>query len=162
MKAVELAMSRKDGWRKISIMLIDQVNALRRRASLPRRASSLLSLLSKTFQLSLVCVPACQLLTFSLAHVHFQFVSNSAGFSLISWVQQPENGMSIRRIRISFFRAQLMGGQFLKSSESGRLRLRPPVQFFQPISQLIPACLTRIAMFTIWTVDSQQGQQVAF
>jgi hypothetical protein len=63
--------------------------------------------------------------------------------------------MSIRRIRIGFFRAQLMGGQFLKSNESGRLRLRPPVQFFQPISQLIPACLTRIAMFTIWTVDSQ-------
>jgi hypothetical protein len=35
-----------------------------------------------------------------------------------------------------------------------RMRLRPPVQFFQPLSQFNPACFTSIAMFTVWTVDS--------
>jgi hypothetical protein len=42
-----------------------------------------------------------------------------------------------------------------------RIRLRPPVQLFQPLSHFIPARFTNIAMFTVWTVDSQEGQQVA-
>jgi len=42
-----------------------------------------------------------------------------------------------------------------------RMRLRPPVQFFQPLSHFIPVRFTSIAMFTVWTVDSQEGQQVA-
>src|SRR5208282_6416822 len=42
-----------------------------------------------------------------------------------------------------------------------RTRLRPPVQLFQPLSHLISARFTRIAMFTVWTVDFQKGQQVA-
>jgi hypothetical protein len=42
-----------------------------------------------------------------------------------------------------------------------RIRQRPPVQLFQPPSHLNPVLFTSIADFTIWTVDSQQGQQVA-
>jgi hypothetical protein len=42
-----------------------------------------------------------------------------------------------------------------------RIRQRPPVQLFQPLSHLNSVLFTSIAGFTIWTVDSQQGQQVA-
>ena len=43
----------------------------------------------------------------------------------------------------------------------GRMRLRPPVQLLQTLSHLKSIVFTSIADFTIWTVDSQQGQQVA-
>jgi hypothetical protein len=39
---------------------------------------------------------------------------------------------------------------------------RPPVQLFQPLSHLNSILFTSIAKFTVWTVDSQEGQQVAF
>ena len=42
-----------------------------------------------------------------------------------------------------------------------RIRQRAPVQLFQPLSHLNSVLFTSIADFTIWTVDSQQGQQVA-
>ena len=42
-----------------------------------------------------------------------------------------------------------------------RMRQRPPVQLFQPLSHLNSVLFTSIAGFTIWTVESQQGQQVA-
>ena len=42
-----------------------------------------------------------------------------------------------------------------------RVRQRPPVQLFQPPAHLNSVLFTSIADFTIWTVDSQQGQQVA-
>jgi hypothetical protein len=42
-----------------------------------------------------------------------------------------------------------------------RTRLRPPAQLFQPLSHLIPAHFASITTFTVWTVDSQEGQQVA-
>jgi len=42
-----------------------------------------------------------------------------------------------------------------------RTRLRPPAQLFQPLSHLIPARFASITMFTVWAVDSQEGQQVA-
>ena len=42
-----------------------------------------------------------------------------------------------------------------------RIRQRPPVQLFQPLSHLNSVLFTSIAGFTIWTVESQQGQQVA-
>ena len=42
-----------------------------------------------------------------------------------------------------------------------RIRQRPPVQLFQPLSHLNSVLFTSIADFTIWTVESQQGQQVA-
>src|ERR1022692_1061400 len=41
------------------------------------------------------------------------------------------------------------------------MRLRPPVQLFQPLSHLKSILFTSIENFTIWTVDSQQGQQAA-
>jgi len=62
----------------------------------------LFSLFSTAFQLPLVCVPACQLFTFALAHVHFQFVSNSAAFSPTPCFQQAENEGAIRRSRVGF------------------------------------------------------------
>ena len=36
-----------------------------------------------------------------------------------------------------------------------------PTQLFQPLSQLIPGRFANIAMFTVWAVDSQEGQQMA-
>ena len=39
--------------------------------------------------------------------------------------------------------------------------LRPPVQLCQPFSHLNPVLFTSFAMFTVWTVDSQKGRQVA-
>ena len=42
-----------------------------------------------------------------------------------------------------------------------RIRLRPPTQLFKPISHLTPAHFANITMFTLWAVDSQDGQQVA-
>jgi len=39
---------------------------------------------------------------------------------------------------------------------------RPPAQLFQPFSQLNSILFTSFAKFTVWTVDSQEGQQVAF
>jgi hypothetical protein len=42
-----------------------------------------------------------------------------------------------------------------------RIRLRPPIQLIQPFSHLKPALFTSLAMFTVRTVDSQEGQQVA-
>jgi hypothetical protein len=44
----------------------------------------------------------------------------------------------------------------------GGMWLRPPVQFFQPLSHLISTHFTNIARFAAWAVDSQEGQQVAF
>jgi hypothetical protein len=41
-----------------------------------------------------------------------------------------------------------------------RMRRRP-VQFFQPLSHLNSVLFTSLAMFTVWPVDSQAGQQVA-
>ena len=41
------------------------------------------------------------------------------------------------------------------------LLLRPPAQFFQPLSHLLTARLTSIAMFTVRLMDSQDGQQGA-
>jgi hypothetical protein len=38
-----------------------------------------------------------------------------------------------------------------------RARLRPPVQFFQPLSSFISASFPSIAKFTVWTVDSRQS-----
>jgi hypothetical protein len=38
-----------------------------------------------------------------------------------------------------------------------RMGMRPPVQFFQPLSHFITARFTS-AMFTVWTVDSQDVQ----
>ncbi len=43
-----------------------------------------------------------------------------------------------------------------------RMRLRPPVQFFQALSHFITARFTSITKFTVWRVDSQEGQQAAF
>jgi len=43
----------------------------------------------------------------------------------------------------------------------GRTCPRPPVQLFQPLSHLKSILFTSIAKFTLWTVDSQEGQQVA-
>jgi hypothetical protein len=40
--------------------------------------------------------------------------------------------------------------------------LRPPVQLFQTFSHLKPAFFKSFAMCTVWTMDSQEGQQVAF
>jgi hypothetical protein len=92
-----------------------------------RQALSSFSLFSTAFQLPLVCVPPCQPVTFALAHVHFQFVSNSAGSSAIPCSQQ-EKRMAIRRNRIlaldfGFFRAELLRGQFLKRIDLARLRV---------------------------------------
>jgi hypothetical protein len=42
-----------------------------------------------------------------------------------------------------------------------RIRLRPPIQLIQPFSHLKPGLFTSFAMFTVRTVDSQEGQQVA-
>ena len=42
-----------------------------------------------------------------------------------------------------------------------RIRLRPPIQLIQPYSHLKPGLFTTFAMFTVRTVDSQEGQQVA-
>jgi hypothetical protein len=42
-----------------------------------------------------------------------------------------------------------------------RTRLRPPAQLFQPLLHLNSVLFTSIAKFTVWTVDSQEGQQVA-
>jgi hypothetical protein len=42
-----------------------------------------------------------------------------------------------------------------------RIRLRPPVQFLQPLSRLIAARFANMAMFTVWAVDSQEEQQGA-
>jgi hypothetical protein len=42
-----------------------------------------------------------------------------------------------------------------------RTRLRPPTQLFQPLSHLIPGRFASITMFTVWAVDSQEGQQRA-
>jgi len=39
-----------------------------------------------------------------------------------------------------------------------RTRRRPPVQLFQAVSHLIPARFMSIAVFTVWAVDSQEGQ----
>jgi len=39
-----------------------------------------------------------------------------------------------------------------------RMRLRPSVQFFQPLSRLIAARFANMAMFTVWAVDSQEEQ----
>lgn len=41
-------------------------------------------------------------------------------------------------------------------------RSRPgsPVQFFQPLEHLMPAHFPGTAMLAVWTVDSQEGQQV--
>jgi hypothetical protein len=39
-----------------------------------------------------------------------------------------------------------------------RIRLRPSVQFFQPLSRLIAARFANRAMFTVWAVDSQEEQ----
>ena len=41
-----------------------------------------------------------------------------------------------------------------------QIRLRLPVQFCQPFSDLKPALFKSFAMFAVWTVDSQKGQQV--
>jgi hypothetical protein len=43
----------------------------------------------------------------------------------------------------------------------GRTCARPPAQLFQPLSHLNSILFTSIAKFTVWTVDSQEGQQVA-
>jgi hypothetical protein len=43
----------------------------------------------------------------------------------------------------------------------GRMRLRPPVQLFQPPSHLLSVLFTNIAKFTVRMLDSQEGQQVA-
>jgi hypothetical protein len=43
----------------------------------------------------------------------------------------------------------------------GGMPLRPPAQLFQPLSHLNSIFFTSIAKFTVWTVDSQEGQQVA-
>jgi hypothetical protein len=42
-----------------------------------------------------------------------------------------------------------------------RIRLRPPIQLVQPFSHLKSGLFTSFAMFTVRTVDSQEGQQVA-
>jgi hypothetical protein len=42
-----------------------------------------------------------------------------------------------------------------------RKRLRPPVQFFQPLSHFIAARFTNMAMLTVWAADSQEEQQIA-
>jgi hypothetical protein len=42
-----------------------------------------------------------------------------------------------------------------------RTRLRPPVQLFQPLSHLNSVRFASIALFTVWALDSQEGQQVA-
>ena len=42
-----------------------------------------------------------------------------------------------------------------------RTRLRPPVQFLQPLSHHLSVLLGRIAKFTVRMLDSQEGQQVA-
>ena len=39
-------------------------------------------------------------------------------------------------------------------------RVRAPVQLFKALLQLTPAHFASIAMFTVWVVDSQAGQQV--
>ena len=39
-----------------------------------------------------------------------------------------------------------------------RTRLRPPTQLFQPLSHLIPARFASLTTFTVWAVDSQEGQ----
>jgi hypothetical protein len=41
------------------------------------------------------------------------------------------------------------------------MRLRALVQFFQALSHFMPARFTRITMFTVWVVDSQDGQHAA-
>jgi hypothetical protein len=43
----------------------------------------------------------------------------------------------------------------------GRTCALPPAQLFQPLSHLNSILFTSIAKFTVWTVDSQEGQQVA-
>lgn len=42
-----------------------------------------------------------------------------------------------------------------------RMRLRPPVQLFQPPSHLLSVFFRSIARFTVRMLDSQEGQQVA-
>jgi hypothetical protein len=43
-----------------------------------------------------------------------------------------------------------------------RTRLRPLGQLFQSLSKLIPGrCASIPTMFTVWAVNSQEGQQVA-
>ena len=39
-----------------------------------------------------------------------------------------------------------------------RTRLSTPVQVFQPFSHFVPARFPNTTMFTIWAVDSQEGQ----
>lgn len=43
-----------------------------------------------------------------------------------------------------------------------RTWLRPPVQLFQPLSHRIPMRFVNITTFTVWAVESQEGQQGAF
>jgi hypothetical protein len=42
-----------------------------------------------------------------------------------------------------------------------RMRLRPPIQFFQPLSHINSVLFASIAMLTVRLVDSQEGQQAA-
>ena len=42
-----------------------------------------------------------------------------------------------------------------------RMRLRPPIQLFQPLSHLLSVLFRSITTFAVRTVDSQEGQQVA-
>ena len=42
-----------------------------------------------------------------------------------------------------------------------RTRLRRPAQLFKPLSHFPPARFASITVFTVWAVDSQEGQQVA-
>jgi hypothetical protein len=41
------------------------------------------------------------------------------------------------------------------------MRLRPPIQLFQPLSHLLSVLFRSITTFAVRTVDSQEGQQVA-
>jgi hypothetical protein len=43
-----------------------------------------------------------------------------------------------------------------------RIGLRPPIQICQTFSHVKPALFQSFAACTVWTVDSQKGQQVAF
>ena len=54
-----------------------------------------------------------------------------------------------------------LAGLGIKDPIVERTRLRPPIQFFQPPSHLLSVLFTSIAKFTVWMVDSQEGQQVA-
>src|SRR5580692_1725641 len=87
------------------------------------KSLSLFSFFSAAFEVPLECVPARQAFAFALAHVHFQFVSNSG--SPMLYLQQAENDVVVRRRRIlrfdsGYIRAALLKVGFMRRIDSRR------------------------------------------